>query len=110
MNQTHDLDCKPSQVDAAADNTPRVTMPKTVVKGTQLDELRWPSSPSPNQSPETEVWQYSDTPSAVTEAEEAWAAKYPASVGDMAKRKLYRRKAVFQVPVKSRKHSQKEDD
>lgn len=105
MHQTHDLDCKPSQADAA-DSTSRV---KTVVKGTQLDRLRWPSSPSPNQSPETEDWQYSDTPSAVTEAEEAWAAKYPASVEDMAKRKLYRRKAVFQVPVKSRKHSKTED-
>lgn len=69
-------------------------------------DIKWPSAPASPRWPLMETWQFSDAPSATTEAEDAWAKKYPTSVRDMAERKLFRRQPIFRSPSESKKSVQ----
>jgi hypothetical protein len=84
-----------------ANSDQKVTEPLLSFPSLQRSNKRdrqWPLLPPGATLTGQESWRFSDAPSTATEAENAWAKKYPASVRDMAKRKLFRSQAVFRPP------------
>ena len=89
------LSHSPKPVEAKTTPRPRIRFPTATRQ--RPDRSSPPAPSSPDQTSNKDVWLFSDVPSSTTEAEEAWAQKYPVSVREMAKRKLFHRKAVFRT-------------